>query len=67
MTASSRLGISESDQTALLRAFDFWWMYARYAGIPSLPLNLAAVALLVASLWGCAAVFDSAARERTEA
>lgn len=67
MTASSRLGISESDQTALLRAFDLWWMYARYAGIPSLPLNLAAVALLVASLWGCAAVFDSAARERTEA
>ncbi|MBI5168815.1 MAG: hypothetical protein HZA61_04940 [Candidatus Eisenbacteria bacterium] len=67
VTASSRLGISESDQTALLRAFDLWWMYARYAGIPSLPLNLAAIALLAASIWGGAAVFDSAARERTEA
>lgn len=65
--ATTRLGISERDQEALLHGFDLWWMYARYAGIPPLPLNLAAIALLIASVWGCAAVFDSAARERTEA
>jgi len=28
-----------------------WWLYAGYAGIPKLPLALAALALLSASIW----------------
>ena len=51
-----RLGISAEDQHALLHAIDVWWLYARYAGVPALPL--AAVALLLAAAaaaaWGWA-------------
>ena len=65
--ATSRLGISEADQAALLGAFDLWWMYARYAGIPAAPLNAAALVLAVASLWGCAAALDAATRDREDA
>ena len=43
-----RLGISAADQHALLRAVDVWWLYARYAGVPALPLA-AAVLLLAAA------------------
>jgi hypothetical protein len=51
-----RLGISASDQVALLRAIDVWWLYARYAGLPKVPLAAAALALTFAAVaaWGYA-------------
>ena len=46
-----RTGITPDQEQALLHAIDVWWLYAGYAGIPKLPLGLAAVLLLVGSVW----------------
>ena len=43
----ARVGLSAQDQQALLHALDFWWLYAGYAGAPTVPLQ-AAAALLAA-------------------
>jgi hypothetical protein len=48
----ARLGLSPTDQAALLHGLDFWWLYALYAGTPARPV-LAAV-LLLAALTGLA-------------
>jgi hypothetical protein len=45
-----RLGISAADQHALLRAIDVWWLYARYAGLPAVPLAAAALGLAIATV-----------------
>ena len=52
--ADARLGISAQDQQSLLRALDFWWCYARYAGLPAMPLLAAALALALGALWAMA-------------
>lgn len=44
-----RLGISADDQRELLHAFDVWWMYAIYAGVPAKPIDLAVVLLVIAA------------------
>lgn len=54
-----RLGISGADQHALLRAIDVWWLYARYAGLPAVPLGLGALALAAAALAAAAAALRS--------
>ena len=46
-----RTGITPGEERSLLHAIDVWWLYAGYAGIPKLPLALAALALLSASIW----------------
>jgi hypothetical protein len=46
-----RLGITPEEQHTLLHAIDVWWLYAGYAGIPRLPLLLAALLLLLATGW----------------
>jgi hypothetical protein len=46
-----RTGITHEEEGALLHAVDVWWLYAGYAGIPKLPLGLAAIALLAGSIW----------------
>jgi len=57
---AGRLGLGEQDQRALLTGFDFWWAYAAYAGLPALPLALAALvmflggAALLAAAWRAA-------------
>ena len=47
--AAARLGIDSQDQSALLHAIDFWWLYLIYAGFPAAPVFAAALALLVAT------------------
>ncbi|MCC6350602.1 MAG: hypothetical protein IT347_13535 [Candidatus Eisenbacteria bacterium] len=59
-----RLGISATDQHALLRAIDVWWLYARYAGLPGWPLALAAIVLAAAAAGAGAAALGALARER---
>ena len=49
-TVDPRLGISPADQTAMLRAIDVWWLYARYAGLPKVPLAAAALALAIVAV-----------------
>lgn len=44
--ADARLGISATDQTQLLHAIDYWWLYLGYAGFPGLPIAAAALLLL---------------------
>lgn len=44
-----RVGVAAGDQQALLRALDFWWVYAGYAGVPKLPLFAGLAALLIAT------------------
>jgi hypothetical protein len=46
-SATARIGVGEEDQRRLLHALDFWWLYAGYAGVPTMPLQ-AAAALLAA-------------------
>jgi len=58
-----RVGVSVENQHQLLHALDFWWLYARYAGLPGAPFALAAFALLVASI---AAARRALARARAE-
>jgi len=61
-----RLGISAADQHALLRAIDVWWLYARYAGVPWVPLAAAALLLAAgtaaAALWALRALRAEGAR-----
>jgi hypothetical protein len=52
--ADARLGIGTDDQKALLHGIDVWWMYARYAGVPSLPLNAALALLVLLAAWAFA-------------
>ncbi len=47
-TPDPRLGITVEEQRALLHALDFWWLYARYAGIGVLPIAALLLALLAA-------------------
>ena len=49
--ADPRTGITPEEEQALLHAIDVWWLYAGYAGIPKLPLGLAAIVLLAGSVW----------------
>lgn len=58
-----RLGISAADQHEMLGAIDVWWLYARYAGLPAVPLTLAALALLAAALVAAAAALRAARAE----
>ncbi|MBI5709579.1 MAG: hypothetical protein HZC42_04630 [Candidatus Eisenbacteria bacterium] len=37
-TPDPRLGVSAADQSQLLHALDFWWLYALYAGTPRAPV-----------------------------
>jgi hypothetical protein len=46
-----RTGVTDKDAEALEHAIDAWWLYAGYAGIPKLPLGLAAIVLLAGSIW----------------
>lgn len=64
---AARLGISDADQQALLGGFDLWWMYARYAGLPGLPLAAAALLLLLSSVLAGARALASACREEDAA
>ena len=49
-TPDPRLGIDAADQSQLLHALDFWWLYALYAGTPRAPVlgGLLLLALLLA-------------------
>jgi len=49
-----RTGITPEEERALLHGIDLWWLYAGYAGLPKLPLALAALALLGGSIWAWA-------------
>jgi len=40
-----------------------WWLYARYAGLPAVPLGLAAFVLLAAAALAALAAFGAAGRE----
>lgn len=60
-----RLGVSVTDQQALVGAIDVWWMYARYAGLPGLPLALAALALVFGAIAALRAAWRSACGEET--
>ena len=62
-----RLGISAADQQALLGAIDVWWLYALYAGLPALPLALAAVALLAAAGLAARRAWQAACSEEARA
>ena len=42
-----RTGITPEEERTLLHAIDLWWLYAGYAGLPRLPLGVAALLLLV--------------------
>jgi hypothetical protein len=57
-----RTGITHEEEQALLHAIDVWWLYAGYAGIPKLPLGIAAILLLAGSVWAWGRVW-SAVRE----
>ena len=61
--ADARTGVSPADQQQLVNAIDVWWLYARYAGLPALPLAAAALALLAGALAAAAAARRSAAAE----
>ncbi|MFI5370084.1 MAG: hypothetical protein ACHQ52_00905 [Candidatus Eisenbacteria bacterium] len=58
-----RVGVSAEDQTRLLHALDFWWLYAAYAGMPAVALG-AAAALLAA--FGVAAALRARSASRRE-
>jgi len=49
-----RTGITHDEEQALLHAIDVWWLYAGYAGIPRVPLGIAAIALLAGVVWAWA-------------
>ncbi len=61
--ADARLGISATDQQALVNAIDVWWLYARYAGLPGAPLTAAALALLASAIAAAVATRRAAAAE----
>jgi len=58
-----RTGITPEEERTLLHAIDVWWLYAGYAGLPKLPLGLAALALLVASIWAWRRAWRAAREE----
>ncbi len=60
----TRLGVGAEDQARLLHGLDFWWTYALYAGMPTVPVLGAALALLLAAGWAWTRVFDALRRER---
>ncbi len=45
----ARLALPPAQVEALTRGLDFWWTYAAYAGLPRLPLLIAAALLFVAA------------------
>lgn len=47
----ARVGVSVEDQQALLHALDFWWFYLLYAGMPSVPVHAALLALVLMTGW----------------
>jgi hypothetical protein len=47
----ARVGVSARDQQVLLHALDFWWLYAVYAGVPTVPVLAAFLALLLVTGW----------------
>lgn len=63
-TPDPRLGISVEEQSALLHALDFWWLYALYAGLPGAPIVALLVVLLAALAY---AVLRARAAWRAEA
>ena len=46
-----RTGISNEESGVLTHAIDLWWLYAGYAGLPKVPLGIAAILLLVAAVF----------------
>src|SRR5262249_28114154 len=46
-----RPGITAEEERTLLHAIDVWWLYAGYAGLPQLPLGIAAAGLLLGAIW----------------
>jgi len=46
-----RTSLAPGEEHALLHALDFWWLYAGYAGLPRVPLELVAIALLALTGW----------------
>jgi hypothetical protein len=58
-----RTGITPGEERTLLHAIDAWWLYAGYAGLPKLPLGLAALALLAASIWAWMRAWRAAREE----
>jgi hypothetical protein len=63
--ADPRLGVSAADQVALVNAIDVWWLYARYAGLPAVPLAAAALVLFVAAFAAALAARRAAAAEES--
>ncbi len=59
----TRLGLNADEERDLLHALDFWWAYAAYAGLPALPLALAALALVAAGTITLRAAWRSAGAE----
>jgi hypothetical protein len=47
ITPDVRMGLNASDQALLLHALDFWWLYARYAGVSARALLLGLGLLLL--------------------
>ncbi len=58
-----RLGIDPGDQSALLHAIDFWWLYLIYAGFPAAPVFAAAIVLLAATALAARRAWRLAQRE----
>jgi len=62
-TVDPRVGVSAEDQERLLHALDFWWLYARYAGVPAAPVTAALLVLLVAAAAAAVRLRRAVARE----
>ncbi|HEY3216983.1 MAG TPA: hypothetical protein VGK93_10875 [Candidatus Eisenbacteria bacterium] len=61
-----RVGVSAEDQRRLLHALDYWWLYARYAGVPGAPL-VAALILVLGATGMATARLDAARRAEPQA
>ena len=48
--SDTRIGLDAANQSRLLFGLDFWWCYAAYAGLPAVPLALAALVLFALGL-----------------
>ena len=57
-----RLALPPAQVEALTRGLDFWWTYAAYAGLPRLPLLVAAAALLFAAAMAARAAWRALRR-----
>ncbi len=57
--ADARTGLTPGEQQTLLHAIDLWWLYAGYAGIPRVPLVLAALALALGAAWAWSRAWGS--------